>query len=64
MYLFVDTLSDPSYICLFDTERVIQGFQTWVGKRKEFDTLIEEIDALLSKHKILYKNISGIVTII
>lgn len=64
MYLFIDTLSDPTYIALFDEKREIIDAQTWLGKQHEFDTLTEEIDALMTRNSVLYKNISGIVVMI
>lgn len=64
MYLFIDTLSDPTYIALFDEHRKIIGARTWPGKQKEFDTLTEEIDSLLQKHTLSYRSIIGIVVII
>ncbi len=47
MYLFIDTLSEPTYICLFDAKRNIIASHKWPGKQKEFDTLSDEIDILL-----------------
>lgn len=44
MYLFIDTLSYPTYLALFDDKRIIIDSITWVGKQKEFDMLIEQID--------------------
>ncbi len=64
MYLFINTLSEPSYIALFDTERSIIDSETWPGKQKEFDTLSEKIDELLSKNSMLYKQLSGIVVMV
>lgn len=64
MYLFIDTLSEPSYISLFDTERSVIDSETWPGKQKEFDTLSEKIDELLSKNSMPYKQLSGIVVMV
>lgn len=64
MYLFIDTLSDPTYIALFDEKREIIDVQTWLGKQHEFDTLTEEIDALMIRNSVLHKNLSGIVVMI
>jgi len=64
MYLFIDTLSDPTYIALFDEKRTILDSKTWPGKQKEFDTLTEEIDVLISKNNLSYNNLSGIIVII
>jgi hypothetical protein len=64
MYLFIDTLSHPNFIALFDTKRNIIDSETWTGKQQEFDTLIEKIDALLSKNLLPYRGLSGIVVIV
>ena len=64
MYLFIDTLSDPTYIALFDEKREIIDVQTWLGKQHEFDTLTEEIDALTIRNSVLHKNLSGIVVMV
>jgi len=53
-YLFIDTLSDPTYIALFDAKRTIIDTKIWSGKQREFDTLIEEIDTLLSQNTVSY----------
>jgi len=64
MYLFIDTLSDPTYIALFDTKKTIIDAKAWAGKQREFDTLIEEIDTLLSLNTVSYWQLSGIVVIV
>ncbi len=64
MHLFVDTISDPCFICLFDEKRVTKNQHSWYGERKEFDTLIEEIDNLLKEANIAYKNLSGIICLV
>lgn len=64
MFLFIDTLSEPTYICLFDKVRNIIDSHTWPGKQKEFDTLSEKIDELLSKNTIKYSELSGIVVMV
>lgn len=64
MHLFLDTLSDPCSIILFDEKRNIQDSRSWTGKRKEFDTLIEEIDGFISKNSLSYKDLAGIVVIV
>lgn len=63
MYLFVDTISNPCYLAVFDESRTIIDGLFWEGQRKEFDTLIETIDALLKKNNISYKQLSGICSI-
>jgi tRNA threonylcarbamoyl adenosine modification protein YeaZ len=64
MYLFIDTLSEPTYICLFDKVRNIVDSHTWPGKQKEFDTLSNEIDELLSRNALTYSQLSGIVVMV
>lgn len=64
MYLFIDTISDPTYVALFDEKRHIIDTRTWPGKQKEFDTLTEEINDLLEKNNIPYKSLSGMVVIV
>lgn len=63
MYLFVDTISNPCYLAVFDESRTIIDSILWPGQRKEFDTLIETIDTLLKKNSISYKQLSGICNI-
>ena len=64
MFLFIDTFSDPTCILLFDGERHICDTQTWPGKQREFDSLIEEIDWLISRNSITYQDLQGIVSIV
>lgn len=64
MYLFIDTLSEPTYICLFDAKRNIIASHVWIGKQKEFDTLGDEIDDLLSNNTLTYSDLLGIAVIV
>jgi tRNA A37 threonylcarbamoyladenosine modification protein TsaB len=64
MYLFIDTLSEPTYICLFDAGKKIIASHTWPGKQKEFDTLSDEIDSLLLRNTLTYSQLSGIVVMV
>jgi tRNA A37 threonylcarbamoyladenosine modification protein TsaB len=64
MYLFIDTISEPTYIALFDEKRHIINTRTWPGKQKEFDTLTEEINDLIGQNNISYKMLSGIIVIV
>lgn len=61
MYLFIDTLSSPAYICIFDENRKIVAEHNWIWKQREFDTLSDEIDALLKRNNLAYGQLSGIV---
>lgn len=63
-WLFIDTLSSPAFICLFDHEKNITDSISWEGKHLEFDTLTESIDALLSRNTVIYPNIAAIVCIV
>lgn len=65
MYLlFIDTLSTPFYVCLFDSERNIVDNISWEGKHAEFDTLMESIQSLLTKQLLSYTSLSGIVCLV
>ncbi len=64
MFLFIDTLSDPSYVALFDKKRTIIDSHSWSGKQREFDTLIEEVDNFVHKNNTAYQDLEGIITII
>ncbi len=64
MYLFIDTLSDPSFLAIFTKEKTIQDRHTWIGKRQEFDSLIETIDSFLEENHYQYADLSGIVVTI
>lgn len=64
MYLFIDTLSEPSYLALFDAGKKIIASHTWTGKQKEFDTLSNEIDELLLRNALTYSQLSGIVVMV
>lgn len=64
MYLFIDTISEPTYVALFDEKRHIIDTQSWPGKQREFDTLTEEINDLLEKNNITYKSLSGMVVMV
>ncbi len=62
--LFIDTLSFPAFICLFDTEKTIKDSISWEGKHAEFDTLTESIQTLLSRNALEYANVTGIICIV
>ena len=63
--LFIDTLSSPAFIALFDKEsRNIIDSISWEGKHAEFDTLIESINILLSRNALEYSNLQGIACLI
>lgn len=64
MFLFVDTLSDPCALILFDEKRIIVDQEMWHGQRQEFDTLIEKIDDLVTKNNIEYRDLNWIISII
>ncbi len=62
--LFINTLSTPAFICLFDDERNILDSISWQGKHAEFDTLIESIDMLLLRNSLDYYHLSGILCLV
>lgn len=64
MYLFLNTLSDPCFMALFDEKRVILHEHVWVGKQKEFDTLIETIDGFLKENDVSYTALLGIAVVV
>ena len=63
MYLFINTLSAPNIIILFDNNRIIIDSFTWSEKQREFDVLIEQIDRLMSRNNLPYSELSGIVVV-
>lgn len=64
MYLFLDTISEPTYIALFDDKRVIHDHAGWEWKYHDFDKLTETIDQLMKKNNIDYSQLRWIVTLI
>jgi tRNA A37 threonylcarbamoyladenosine modification protein TsaB len=62
--LFIDTLSSPAFVCLFDTQRNIVDSISWEGRHAEFDTLIESIDILLKNNHLDYQSIEGLACVI
>lgn len=62
--LFIDTLSSPAFICLFDAEKNIQDSISWEAKHAEFDTLIESIGTLLVRKNTAYSEIANIICIV
>ncbi len=63
-FLFLDTLSSPAYICLFDKERKICDEYTWDARHAESDTLNESIQLLLTRNGMEYSELLGIVCLI
>lgn len=64
MYLFIDTFSGPNTIALFDDQRAIADSITWTEKQREFDMLIEQIDLLVTRNHLEYRDLSGIVVVV
>lgn len=58
MYLFIDTLSEPAYLCLFDENRDIIDQSGWDGKHHDFDQMVETLDSLLQKNNIPYSELA------
>lgn len=64
MYLFIDTISEPTYIALFDDKRFIDDHAGWEWKYHDFDKLTETIDTLIKKSNIDYPELQWIITLI
>lgn len=64
MYLFIDTISEPTYIALFDDKRVIHDHAGWEWKYHDFDKLTETIDTLIKKSNIDYHELQWIISLI
>jgi tRNA A37 threonylcarbamoyladenosine modification protein TsaB len=62
--LFIDTLSSPDFICLFDSEKNIIDSISWEGRHAEFDTLTESIDILLDRNALSYSDLANITCIV
>lgn len=62
--LFIDTLSSPAFIGIFDENKNIRDSVSWLGKHAEFDTLTESINTLLVRNALQYSDILGIICII
>ncbi|MFC1797854.1 hypothetical protein ACFLY2_01505 [Patescibacteria group bacterium] len=63
MNLFIDTISSPANILIFDTNRQIIDNITWDVKGNESSTLIPQIDELLKKNDINYSDLENIVIV-
>lgn len=64
MYLFIDTISTPNTVILFDEKRILIDQHSWPEKHQEFDMLIEVIDTLLDKNWVHYSKLTWIVAIV
>jgi len=62
--LFIDTLSSPAFVCLFDNDKNITDSIIWEAKHAEFNTLTESIDTLLSRNAIEYSHLQWIICIV
>lgn len=63
MNLFIDTISNPAYICIFDEKREIKDSISWDIKWNESSTLIPKIDELIKNNKLEYKDLENIVVV-
>ena len=63
MKLFIDTISSLANIMIFDKERKIIDNISWIVKWNESSTLIPQIDDLLKKNNIEYKDLEDIVIV-
>jgi len=62
--LFIDTLSSPAFICLFDIDKSIKDSISWVARHAEFDTLTESIDTVINRNNLEYNQIKEIICIV
>lgn len=63
MNLFIDTVSCPSYICLWDDERNIISDYSWDARMNESSTLIPNIKSLLLHGGYAFKDLENIVLV-
>jgi tRNA A37 threonylcarbamoyladenosine modification protein TsaB len=63
MNLFIDSISSPCYLALFDWNRVIQATHILDIKWNESSKLIPELDIFLNKYSIQYSDLENIVTV-
>lgn len=62
MYLFLNTITRPGNIILFQNGKII-AMELWDSHGNEFDFLLETIEGFLQKNNVNIPNISGIVTV-
>jgi len=63
MNLFIDTISNPANIILFDNNRKIIDKLEWDIKWNESSTLMPNIDNLLNSNNTKYKDLDNIVVV-
>lgn len=63
MNLFIDAISNPWIIILFDDTRKIIDSLSWNIKWNESSTLMPQIELFLEKNKLEYKELSNIVLV-
>lgn len=63
MNLFIDTISSNAKVILFDNNRNIIDEITWIIKWNESSTLIPEIDNLVKRNNIEYRQLDNIVVV-
>ena len=63
MNIFIDTISSPASVILFDDNRSITGSISWDIKWNESSTLIPKIDELIKQNKLEYSDLENIVVI-
>ena len=63
MNLFIDTISNPCNLILFDNNRQIIDNDSWLIKGNESSTLIPHIDKLIKKNNLDYFGIENIVIV-
>lgn len=63
MNIFIDTISNPAFIFLFNSNREIIDKITWEVRWNESSTLIPKIDELLEKNKLDYWDLDNLVVV-
>lgn len=63
MNLFIDAISNPWVIILFDNDRKIEDSLSWNIKWNESSTLMPKIDEFLVQHNLNYKELGNIVLV-
>jgi tRNA A37 threonylcarbamoyladenosine modification protein TsaB len=63
MNIFIDTLSAQAHLLLFQNDKTIVDVLSWGVKGKESSTLIPQIDILLKRNHINYKDLENIVVV-
>lgn len=63
MNLFIDTISCPAFLILFDKDRIIKDEFSWDARMQESSTLIPNIKNLLIKNSLKFENLKNIIIV-